>query len=345
MFLILALCLGISIILQKVLSADEHITTVFVFGAFLVSLITDGYIYGLAFSLIGVFAVNYAFAFPYFAFNFTIPENFLSALIMIVISFMTSTLTTKLKKWQEFKAAEEKEKMRANLLRAVSHDIRTPLTTIYGASSTVLESYSTLSDEQKLKMINDIKGDSEWLTRLVENLLSITKFNGNNINLIKTPTVLEELVDSAMLKFNNRHPSQKINIDIPNEMVVFSVDAILIEQVIGNILENAIQHAKGMTMLELRVYCEKNKAIFEIKDNGCGIEPDRLKYIFTEYYSCEDQPSDTHKRASGLGLSICATIIKAHGGEIRAENVETGGAKFIFSLKMEDIIDDEYQQI
>ena len=107
--LILALSFGISVILQDVLAVVEHITTVFVFGVFLISMMTDGYLYGIFAAFVSVFAVNFAFAFPYFSFNFTILENFLSALVMIVISLMTSALTTKLKKWQELRAEGERE--------------------------------------------------------------------------------------------------------------------------------------------------------------------------------------------------------------------------------------------
>ena len=144
-------------ILQNVLVIKEHVTTVFVFAVFVVSLLTDGYVYGFISTAIGFLAVNYAFTFPYFAFNFPVIENVLSALVMIVISLLTSALTTRVKRWEQIKKEGELEIMRANLLRAVSHDIRTPLTTIYGSSSTILENYASLSDEQKLKMVNGIK--------------------------------------------------------------------------------------------------------------------------------------------------------------------------------------------
>lgn len=337
----LSLSFGISIVLQKILAVDEHITTVFVFGVFAVSLFTDGYVYGLISAFVAVFAVNFAFTFPYFAFNFTIPQNFLSALVMIVISLMTSTLTTQLKKWQTMRAESELETMRANLLRAVSHDLRTPLTTIYGSSSTILESYDGLTDKQKLRMISGIKEDSEWLIRMVENLLSVTKIDGGNIRLIKIPTVLDELIDSVILKFKKRYPKQNVTINIPDDVIIIPMDAILIEQVIVNLLENAVQHARDMTELSLSVHENSDNAIFEIADNGCGIAPDRLKNIFTGYYNGAEQPSDTQKRTSGIGLSVCATIINAHGGSISAENRNDGGALFRFELKKEDYIDNE----
>ena len=186
MLIILGVTFFISIILQDILTVQEHITTVFVFAVFLVSLITDGYLYGILTAFLGVIAVNFAFTFPYFAINFIIPENFISALVMIVISLMTSALTTKLKKWQEIKVEGEREKMRANLLRAVSHDLRTPLTTIYGSSSAIVDSYDSLSDDVKKKMVIGIKEDSQWLIGMVENLLSITRIDGGGVIIFLT---------------------------------------------------------------------------------------------------------------------------------------------------------------
>ena len=333
----LLITFGISILLQNFLTIDEHITTVFVFAVFIVSLLTDGYFYGIAAALFAMFMVNYAFTFPFFAFNFATVENALSALVMITLSVLTSALTTKLKIWQTLKAEGEKEKMRANLLRAVSHDLRTPLTTIYGSSSAILDNYESLSTEQKKQMVSGIKEDSEWLIRMVENLLSVTKIDSKNVKLIKSPTVLDELIDSVILKFKKRYPTQNVNITLPDELVIIPMDPILIEQVIVNILENAVQHALGMTALSLSVYLKNEQAVFEISDNGCGIERDRLEKIFTGYYDSSEQPSDTGKRNAGIGLSVCSSIIKAHGGNIIAENKDGGGALFRFALDTREV--------
>lgn len=339
--LILCSSFGFSLLLQYVFEIQEHITTVFVFAVFLISLLTTGYVYGILASFVGMIAVNYAFTFPYFALNFTIPVNLTSAIVMIVISVLTSALTTKLKRHEMIKAESERERMRANLLRAVSHDLRTPLTTIYGSSTSLLEHGRTMTDEQKDKVILGIKEDSEWLVRMVENLLSITRIDSGTVKLIKTPTVLEELVDSVILKFRKRYASQEVLIDIPEEMVIIPMDAILIEQVIVNLLENAVQHAEGMTELSLRVFTLGERAIFEIQDNGCGIPPDRMSTLFTGYYKRNEAVSDGQTRNAGIGLSVCATIISAHGGDIKAENLKSGGAVFRFTLDTEVVDDDE----
>lgn len=334
--ILLCLAFAISLLFQYIFEVQEHITTVFVFAVFLISLLTKEYVYGILAAFIGTIAVNWAFTFPYFTVDFAIPVNLISGVIMIIISILTSTLTTKVKLHEAAKAESEKERMRANLLRAVSHDLRTPLTTIYASGTMLLDNKKFLTEEQKEKIIVGIKEDSEWLVRMVENLLSVTRIDSGQVKIIKTPTVLEELIDSVVLKFKKRYPAQTVEIDIPEEMIIIPMDAILIEQVIMNILENAVQHAAGMTKLTLRVFILGNRAVFEIKDNGCGIEPNKLDAVFTGCYSEREEPADGRRKNAGIGLSVCATIIKAHGGDIKAENAKAGGAVFRFALDMGD---------
>lgn len=327
---------GISLLFEYIFDVHELITTIFVFSVFLVSFFTEGYLWGVLSAFIGTAAVNYAFTFPYFKLNFTMQVNLISGAIMIAVAVLTSALTTKLKYHEAMKAESEKERMRANLLRAVSHDLRTPLTTIYGSGTTLLENGDSMTMEQRRKIITGIKEDSEWLIRMVENLLSITRIDSGQVKIIKTPTVLEELIDSVILKIKKRYPDQKIDIDIPDDVILIPMDAILIEQVIVNLLENSIQHAQGMTKLSLKVFTLGHQAIFEIRDNGCGISQKRFDSIFTGYYADDDEMADSQKKNAGIGLSVCATIIKAHGGSINAENAKTGGAVFRFTLATEN---------
>ncbi|MDD3795827.1 MAG: DUF4118 domain-containing protein [Lachnospiraceae bacterium] len=334
----------ISLLLQNVFQVHEHITTVFVFAVFLISLLTNSYIYGIAAAFISMLAVNYAFTFPFFTLDFMIPVNLISSVIMIIIAISTSTLTTKIKQHEAMKAEAEKEGMRANLMRAVSHDLRTPLTTIYGSASALLENRQRLNETQQDKILQGIQEDAEWLMRMVENLLSITRIDSGKVKIIKAPIVLEELIDAVLLKFKKRYPVQKILLELPDDMVVIPMDAILIEQVIINLLENAVQHAKGMTELSLRVFVRDCQAIFEIRDNGCGIPPEFLPHIFTGCSGKKENAADGQKRNAGIGLSVCATIVKAHGGKISAENASSGGSVFRFILNTEET-EHEQQQI
>lgn len=326
----------ISLMLENILDADTLIPAVFALAVFLISLITDGLIYGIVASLLSVLALNFAFTFPYFKFNFSIPENMISAIIMLVITIMSSTLASRVKQQEKIKAETAHEKMRGNLLRAVSHDLRTPLTTIYGSSSAIIDKYDCLSKEQLIQLATGIKEDSQWLIRMVENLLSVTRIDNGTVQIIMTSTVLEELIDAVLIKFKKRYPEQKIVVDIPDEFVSIPMDAVLIEQVIVNILENAVQHATGMTELTLKVFVVGKNAIFEILDDGCGIERERLAHIFEGFFEAKDAPIDSQKNNMGIGLSVCASIIKAHNGSITAENRKGGGCCFRFALNMEE---------
>ncbi|MFR1766885.1 MAG: DUF4118 domain-containing protein [Lachnospira sp.] len=331
----------IGLILEKIFEADALVPAIFTLGVFIISLITDGFIYGIAASFLSVMALNFAFTFPYFKFNFSIRENILSAVIMLIITIISSTLITKVKQQEKMKAETAKEKMRANLLRAVSHDLRTPLTTIYGSSSAIINQYDSLSKEQLLELANGINEDAQWLVGMVENLLSVTKIDSDGVKLIKTPIVLEELIDTILIRFKKRYPNQKINVDIPESFVSIPMDAVLIEQVMLNILENARQHAVGMTEITIKVFLLGNEAIFEISDDGCGIPKDRLEGIFTGYFEKKEAPADNQKSSMGIGLSVCASIIKAHDGTISVENRKTGGCCFRFSLSMEETGDEQ----
>ena len=333
---ILCLCFLMCLVLKYIFNDSALISAIFVLGVYLVSVITPGYLYGILYALLSVLVVNFAFAFPYFAFNFTIAENIVSAIILLSVSMMTCGLTAKVRHQDAIKAERDKERMRANLLRAVSHDLRTPLTTIYGSSSALLENFDDFSADQCKEMLKGISEDSQWLHRMVENLLSITRLDGNNVKIIKVATVLDELIDSVLVKFSKRYPNQSIDVDIPDDFVTVPMDALLIEQVLINILENAVQHAEGMTSLKLKVFTISDKAIFEIKDNGCGIPESKLKDIFSGAYTTSLDISDSKKNNAGIGLSVCASIIKAHGGDIKAENEKEGGCIFRFTLNMED---------
>ena len=310
--------LVICLVAEEKLGIQYSIPAIFTLSVYLISLLTQGYVYGISASLVSVLAVNYAFTFPYFKFNFTIPENLFSAVIMMAVTITTSALTTKIRKQEKMQLEVEKEKMRANLLRAISHDLRTPLTTIYGSSSTIIENYEKMTKEQHLEMVRGIREDAEWLRNMVENLLSVTRIDDGNLNLVKTPIVLEELIDSVLIKFEKRYPKQNINLCMPDEFISIDMDPVLIQQVIMNLLENAVKHAKGMQTLSLIVTEREKDVLFEVIDDGIG-------------FSSKD---------IGIGLTVCETIVKAHGGYLERANREEGGAIVSFVL-MKGEEDDE----
>ena len=333
--LIFGSAFAVNLLIQKLFTMQKLVPMIFVFGVFLISLKTHGYCYGIASAIVSVFVVNFAFTYPYYTFDFFVEESILSAVIMLIVAVSTSTLNSRIRDQEKLRAESEKERMRGNLLRAISHDLRTPLTSIYGSSSTLISKYDALPKEQQLKLLGEIQADSEWLIRMVENILSVTRIDGAKVEVVKTPTVLDELIDSVLMKFSKKHPSQKVITQIPDEFVDIPMDSLLIEQVLLNLLENAVFHAKGMTKLMLSVSLAGDKAVFEVADNGCGIPEDALQKIFTGSYEKIAAPVDGTRSNMGIGLSVCAAIVKAHGSDITAKNKSGGGAVFSFALERE----------
>ena len=333
---ILAACFLCSLATNRISQTPMLIPMFFVLGVFLISVLTSGYRWGGAASLVSVLAVNFAFTFPYFEFNFSIPVNFFSAVVMLVVAIVTCALTKKITYAEKLKADSEREKMRANLLRAVSHDLRTPLTTIYGSSAMLLENFDRFSDADRRKLLQGIRDDAQWLVGMVENLPSVTRLDNGELRRNKTETVLEELIDTVLAKNRKRCPEQHVTVTIPEDFLSIPMDAVLIGQVLTNLLENAVIHASGMTLLELLVTLEDRHVRFTVRDDGCGIAPDRLEDLFTGYLGSSDRQGDALRRNMGIGLSVCATIVKAHGGRITAKNRPTGGAEFTFTLDLEE---------
>lgn len=333
---IFALSLLLNVFLVERFDARTLTPMIFVLGVFLVSWRTQGYAWGVGVSLVSVLAVNYIFTYPYFAFDLITPECVVSAVVMLVVATLTGMLTTRIKHHEKIKAEIERERLRGNLLRAISHDLRTPLTSIYGASSAVVENYWVLEPEHQIELLKGVQEDAQWLIRMVENLLSVTRIDGQGVRIAKVPTVLEELIDTVLLKFRKYCPTQQVTVSIPEEFVTIPMDAMLIEQVLINLLENAVHHAVGMKELKLEVVCVSGKAVFSVSDDGCGITSERLDRLFVGYMERRDRPADGSRRSMGIGLSVCAAIVRAHGGEITAKNLAQGGAAISFALEMEE---------
>lgn len=235
---------------------------------------------------------------------------------------------------QNLTLESEKEKMRSNLLRAVSHDLRTPLTGMIGASSAYLDAKNFLDEDYKDQLIQGINDDANWLLNMVENLLSVTKIDQSqkNATVSKQAEPLEEVVSEALIRFKKRYPDSPVNVAIPEEFLMVPMDATLIEQVIINLLENAVVHGKGEKAIDFYVKKEEDTVTFHIRDYGKGISDERLPVIFDGYSLSQTEHTDAHK-GMGIGLSICKTIILAHQGQIDAKS-HPDGAEFLFRLPL-----------
>ena len=229
----------------------------------------------------------------------------------------------------------EREKMRSTLLRAISHDIRTPLAGILGSSSALRESGAELGGEMRDKLLSDIQEESQWLIRMVENLLSITRINESASKVAKTPEAAEEVVAEAVSRILRRFPKREIQVRVPDQFLEVPMDGTLIVQVLINLLENAIKYSPDAAPIEVNLRQEGNRAVFEVKDKGRGISEEALPWR-TKAGGASSEKRPDASRGMGIGLTICDTIVKAHGGALEAENRAEGGAVFRFLLPVEE---------
>ena len=334
--LAMVLCNGLSTIYDD----NNHFAVpVFILAVTLISRFTHGYTFGIAASLFGVFCVNYVFTYPYWEFDMSLAGYPLTFASMLLVSISVSTLTTRIKRADQIRLEAEMEKMRANLLRSVSHDLRTPLTSIIGSSSVLMENRA-LSQEQQSELIYEINKDARWLARITENILSVTKFSGNQVRLRKEYEVVEEIVSSAIVKFRKNHEAVQVKVCKPEEILLAPMDATLIEQVLQNLLDNAAVHGQHTTEIKITIAGDDTDVRISVEDNGCGIDEHLFPHLFDGLASSCSPRSDD-QRNMGIGLSVCQSIVRAHGGSIQAKNNQGGGACFEIRLPAGE--DDDYE--
>ena len=345
--LILFLTSVLCSLLRIVSDTDFHVPVIFVLAVFFVSTLTSGYAYGILSSIFAVFGVNYIFTYPYFAFNFSMTGYPLTFICSFAVSIITCTMTTRLRQVERLRLEAEREKTRANLLRAISHDFRTPLTSIIGSINVVIEDNGLLTKSDVNSLLSDAKSDAEWLINMVENLLSITRIGeGTGYALHKEPQVVEEVVGEAVSKFKRQYPGFRLIINVPNELLLVPMDAVLIEQVIINLLMNSAIHGEGATYIMLTVYRDRDYAVFSVEDDGAGIAKDVLPHLLsgTPLRVSSDRVDDSSKNM-GIGLTVCNSIVAAHGGKMTAENRPSGGAALSFTLPLGEDIDINADQL
>ena len=319
--------LGLNEISQ--LRNETYVPLVYVLCVLLVSLLTDGYLCGTVVSLLSVFAVNYVFTYPYMDFNFSLSGYPLTFLTMLAVSLTVNTLTATLKRQERIRMEAETERMRANLLRAISHDLRTPLTAISGSAITLLEN-DNLPDWQKKKLLGSINDDAEWLIRMVENLLSVTRIGLESARIEKQDEVAEEVIFSAISKFKAHFPGVAVTPQLPESVMLVPMDPVLIQQVLTNLLENSARHG-GATEITVALARQGNVAVFTVQDNGTGIVREKLPHLFDGIGFLPEKNGVGGRSQMGIGLSVCMSIVKAHGGSMSARNTD-GGTAVSFSL-------------
>jgi two-component system sensor histidine kinase KdpD len=226
----------------------------------------------------------------------------------------------------------ESEELRNSLLSSVSHDLRTPLATITGAASTLLEGGDRVDPATRRELLDSIHEEAERLNRLVQNLLEMTRLSSGNLNLKRQWHPLEEIVGAALRRLGKRLTEGRVITRIPDDLPLVQIDDVLIEQVLINLLDNAVKHTAPDTAITIVATSTDDTVRVEVADHGPGLSPGTEHDVFEKFY----RGAGAGGRGAGLGLAIAKAIVQAHGGRIWAQNLPEGGAAFFFSLPNPD---------
>jgi len=260
-------------------------------------------------------------------------EAFENSVLLSILGECALTLenSRNAKEKEAAKLQAENEKLRANLLRSISHDLRTPLTSISGNAGMLLSDLEKLDTETVRQMCGDIYDDSAWLTNLVENLLAVTKIEEGRMRLQKQPHLVEEIVTEALQHISRKQTEHTVTVHHENELLLARCDARLIIQVIINLVDNAIKYTPAGSHITITTKQNEQHTEISVADNGAGIPDCEKEKVFQMFYSGSNPIADC-RRSLGLGLSLCKSIITAHGGEITVSDNMPTGTVFTFTI-------------
>ena len=320
----------INLFLVRQFNTKTMTPMIFVLGVFLVSWRTQGYGFGIAASLLSVLAVNWAFTYPYWAFDLISPECISSAVVMLIVSTMTGALTTRLKQQEKLKAEAEKERMRGNLLRAVSHDLRTPLTIIKGYAESIKD---ITGDNKEIRdqQLTTIIEETDRLSEMVGSVMEYTKLSQSTYKLNIVQFDIADMCQDIVEMYNYKaiKEGKSISYAGPQQIYVFA-DAALIERVIHNFVSNALVHTPPETRVGVAInVTEEGKVKVSVYDSGQGIKQEDIPHLFDKYYRAR---KDEGRTGSGLGLAIVKSILENHNFQYGVESREGLGTEFWFII-------------
>lgn len=228
------------------------------------------------------------------------------------------------------------EQLRANLLRSISHDLRTPLTSISGNASNLISNGNYIDDKTKKQIYEDIYEDSLWLINLVENLLSVTRLEEGKMNINLTTELIGDVISEALKHIHTKSEKQRITVIQSDDLILAKMDARLIVQVLINLLDNAIKYTSSNSQIKIITEQDEKMVRISVADNGNGISDEQKERVFDMFYTGTNKIADC-RRSIGLGLSLCKAIINAHGGEISVSDNKPHGAVFTFTLPIGEV--------
>ncbi len=286
-------------------------------------------------SILAVAAFDLVFVKPFYSLAVADPQYLVTFAVMLLTALVISELTHRVRAQSEAARAAweraEAEFLRNTLLSGVSHELRTPLSGITGAASALIEAGDQLSAESRTQMLDTIASEAERMERLIKNLLDMTWLEAGGLKLNREWQPLQEVVGSALHRMTRRLAGRAVTTNVPSDLPLVQIDAVLIEQLLINLLDNAMQYTPAESAIEIAARQNGAAIEVEVADHGPGIPAGTEDRVFQKFFRAGQK---ANQRGMGLGLAICRGIVEAHGGTIRASNRPAGGASFQFNLPL-----------
>ena len=326
---------------------DSNIIMLYIIAVLVISILTSKIYYCLGSSIVGVLVFNYLFTYPEFSFSAHDAGYPVTFLTMFITALIAGTLANKLKRntliaeqnareKEEAALLAQNEQLRANMLRTISHDLRTPLTSISGNASTLISGGTALDETARQQIYTDIFSESMWLIEMVENLLYATRIEDGRMQLNISVEILDDIVQEAVRHTERTHPKRNIIVDMYDEIIPVMADANLIVQVIVNLMDNAVKYSDEDSDVTVSVHLENEYAVISVSDHGTGISDEEKEKVFDMFYTGGSRSSDS-RRSLGLGLALCRSIITSHGGIISVSDNIPNGTVVSFTLPIGEV--------
>ena len=326
---------------------DSNIIMLYIIAVLVISILTSKIYYCLGSSIVGVLVFNYLFTYPEFSFSAHDAGYPVTFLTMFITALIAGTLANKLKRntliaeqnareKEEAALLAQNEQLRANMLRTISHDLRTPLTSISGNASTLISGGTALDETARQQIYTDIFSESMWLIEMVENLLYATRIEDGRMQLNISVEILDDIVQEAVRHIERTHPKRNIIVDMYDEIIPVMADANLIVQVIVNLMDNAVKYSDEDSDVTVSVHLENEYAVISVSDHGTGISDEEKEKVFDMFYTGGSRSSDS-RRSLGLGLALCRSIITSHSGSVYISDNIPNGTIVSFTLPIGEV--------
>ncbi len=337
---VLAAASGLGWIFRSLDFTEANIITVYILGVLLTALFTRSYICSGLYSLFSVLLFNFFFTEPRLslhAYESGYPVTFA---IMLIAALITGTLAMEsqrnAKEKEDAAVMARNEKLRNDLLRSISHDLRTPLTSISGSAENLLANSAVLSESERKALLEGIYDDSVWLIGLVENLLATSRLDSGSAALKLSSELVEDVAAEALRHMGRRTEKHTVELDMGDELLLAQMDARLISQVLINLVDNAVKYTPPGSLIKISARKQGSHIAVSVADNGPGIAHELQGQVFDMFFTGDSKVSDC-RRSMGLGLALCKSIINLHGGEIELRSNRPSGCIFSFTLPASEV--------